>query len=200
MLADLNPKPRTRYSPEWLNRVSGEIGRRIGSRRGKEEGPLEPLFIPFSLVFMAVPVPLWVFFSPAAWDGVFWYTFQYASRPILLWFLVGTRLFMPWFWATSGWGTRVATILIATGMCTFMAQVHVAAVNEWYGESEPVVMTGTVLDKLENGDGAFGVRLRTGDGVLELRVPRSEYAEVEIGERFSRRYMKGSLGLLYMDD
>jgi hypothetical protein len=107
---------------------------------------------------------------------------------------------MPRFWATSDWLVRGVSCILVTSMLAFLALVPVAAIDRWYGESEPVIVSGTVLGKLNNREGAYGVRLRTSDGVVKLRVPRREYDQLVVGGQFSERYMKGSLGLFYRDD
>lgn len=179
----------------------GEVRRKLAAlNRGRDESLPERLFLPALFAIALAALPLWPFVRLATWDGVFWYTFEHASVPIFLVVAIGTRLFMPRFWATSGWVGRGLTFVIATAMLTFMAQVHVGAINQWYGESEPVVISGTVLDKLSNGEGAFGVRVETRSGTLVLRIPRHDYARIEVGDAFSRRYMRGSLGVLHAND
>lgn len=147
-----------------------------------------------------VPLPLWPFVRYAAWDGVFWYTFEHATVPIFLAVALGSRLFMPRFWATSDWFVRGFTFVSATAMLTFLAQAHVAAINQWYGESESVVIAGIVLDTFDNDEGAFGIRVDTTGGTIELRVARREYERIDVGDAYSRRYMRGSLGLLYTEE
>ena len=190
---------RSRWQ-RWVQFVREARADLAAMRKSEEGGLLERLFIPILFAIMLAPLPLWPFIHPADWDGDFWYSIKTATPPIFLTLLVGMRLFMPRFWETSEWPARAVMIALATAMFAFLAQVHVAAINRWYGESEPVVVSGTVLDKLDNREGAVGVRLRTRDGVVKLRLPRREYEQVVVGREFSRRYMRGSLGLLYMDD
>ncbi|HEU4562903.1 MAG TPA: hypothetical protein VFS20_34045 [Longimicrobium sp.] len=161
---------------------------------------LEDLFFPALFLIMLLPVPLWPFVKHGDWNQDFWYSIKLTAFPIFLTVLIGSWVITPRFWATSTWLGVGATVLLATGMLTVLSPVPVAAINRWYGESEPVIVSGTVLDKLDNREGAYGVRLKTRDGVLKLRVPRREYDQIVVGGEFSRRYMRGSLGLLYRDD
>jgi hypothetical protein len=164
------------------------------------EGLLERLFIPVLFAIMLLPLPLWPFIKHGDWNQDFWYTIKLAVPPIFLTLLIGSRLFMPRFWATSDWLGRGVTFVVATAMLAFLAIVPVAAINRWYGESEAVIVSGIVLDKLNNREGAYGVRLKTSDGEVKVRVPAREYDQIVVGGQFSKRYMKGSLGLLYRDD
>ena len=168
--------------------------------KGKDESLPERLFLPALFGIGLAPLPLWPFVRQATWGGIFWYTFEHASIPIFLAVAIGSRLFMPRFWATSDWFVRGLTFVIATAMLTFMAQMHVGAINQWYGESEPVVISGTVLDKLSNGEGALGVRVQTNSGIIVLRISAHEYDGTDVGDAFSKRYMRGSLGLLHADE
>jgi hypothetical protein len=158
----------------------------------------ERLFFDILFIIGLAPLPLWFFVHHGAWDGAFWLTFKHLYVPILLVVAIGSRLFMPRFWAESGWLSRGFTVVLTAAMLTFMAQVHVSAINQWYGESVSVVISGTVLDKFHNQDGGCGVRVETSSGTLKLRVTCREYAQIEVGDAFSRRYMRGSLGLLQL--
>ena len=169
-------------------------------RNDEEGGLLERLFLPVCFVIVLAPLPLWHFVRHGDWNHDFWFTIEHATLPIFLAMLIGMRLCMPRFWARTPWQPRGVTIILATAMFVFMAQAHVGVVNRWLGHSEPVVISGIVLDKLDNGEGAFGVRVQTGEGVLKLRVSRREHDQARIRGEFSKRYMRGSLGRLYIDD
>lgn len=158
----------------------------------------ERLFFSILFAIGLAPLPLWFFVHHGAWDGGFGFTFKHLYIPILVVVAIGSRLFMPRFWAETGWFARGFTYVLAAAMLTFMAQVHVSAINQWYGKSESVVISGTVLDKFHNQDGGCGVRVETSSGILKLRVTCREYARIEVGDAFSKRYMRGSLGLLQL--
>lgn len=183
--------PKDRWK-EWV-RFRGAVKNKVAILNKGER-----LFFSILFAIGLAPIPLWFFVHHGAWDGAFSYTFEHLYVPILLVVAIGSRLFMPQFWADSGWLARGFTFVLAAAVLTFMAQVHVSAINQWYGKWEPVVISGTVLDKFHNQAGGCGVRVETSSGILKLRVTCREYARIEVGDAFSRRYMKGSLGLLQL--
>ena len=66
----------------------------------------ERLFFDILFIIGLAPLPLWFFVHHGAWDGAFWCTFKHLDVPILLVVAVGSRLFMPPFWAETGWLAR----------------------------------------------------------------------------------------------
>lgn len=169
-------------------------------RNDEEGGLLERLFIPLCFVVMLAPLPLWPFVRHGEWGQDFWFAVKRATPPIFLAMLIGMRLCMPRSWATATWPARGAAVVLATAIFAFLAQVHVGVINRWFGHSEPVVISGIVLKKLDNGEGAYGVEVHTAEGVRTLRVSRREHDQARVLGEFSKRYMRGSLGLLYIDD
>lgn len=195
------PEKRSGKASEWWARLARKARADGFAINIQWDGEwLEDLFFPALFVIMLAPLPLWHFVKHGEWDQDFWFSIKLTALPIFLTVLIGSWVFMPRFWATSSGLGIGATIVMATGMLTILSPVPVAAINRWYGESEPVVVSGIVLKKFDNREGAYGVRLRTSDGVVKLRVPRREYDQIVVGGEFSRRYMRGSLGLLYRDD
>lgn|ERR1700741_2338739 len=167
------PPARRRFG-RWIAPADQAKADHIAKWEAREEGMAEVLFLPAFFAIMLAPLPLWVFIRQGEWDSILPYAIKHLTLPISLALLVGI-------------------------MFVFLAQVHVAVINRWFGEREPVIHHGIVRGKLFN-EGRCGVRLETRDGVVKLVVPRREWDRIAVGSEFSRRYMKGSLGLLYRVD
>ena len=148
-------------------------------------------------VFISGILCVWHYRVP---NGIESYTFKYLFPPFLiLTFYLGIKKYKD---RKEGELVRLFAFLVIAYFSYLAASGHVLWINHLVGQSEMIVLEGEIVYKDSRGGGVRNrfVVVKQFDGDEEYKIgnlSKSTYMKYELGDTYSGKWQKGSLGIIY---
>ncbi len=156
----------------------------------------------FFVVYLLIGIGLLIAIA-TPFNEAFVESLRWASAPILLLSVAFTRRYMQRMKLLSGrsaGGIWFYTFLTA-GILSFMSWPYALLLNATIGSGVPVDIGGRVQEKFESRSRSTSFVLVTWSDRLNqevrLTVPKTLYASINIGARYTECFYVGSLGFFY---
>ena len=165
------------------------------------ESTLRKIGDPLFFVFMiGAIIPIFIFESE--FNEPYNLAFKYLSLPILILTFLLSKLLLPKWRSEVGPFKANGFTLLSALLFILLSGGYVIAFNALIGKQTPIMIEGSVTNKsktIGSKSTSYQISINDKNSGKEIKVESTEkeYKNTEVGDTYSKKWVVGSLGLIY---